>query len=241
MTSDVVFFESDASFKYKTKEAIIAIKDNYSGKTYQEVIKTDSSISGEKQALIFAINIAIINNYKHVVFIYDCLALDVEILKKRYEKNFESMQFLWLKRQYISFIDSITKRKESDYLRDIRQLSEKDRDKRLFIELSSYVQTEEEIGIFNKHYSRNYKLKTTNKRYIFLALLYYLLSKSGKKTIKRDFKVYFSREELMKIYRSKKNAEYKGILKQLKINNLFIQELVIFNGLTKKRRKNRRN
>lgn len=240
MTSDVVFFQSDASFK-NNNTAIIAIRDTYSNKTYQEIIETTSSIEAEKQALIFAINIAIIKEYKHVIFIYDCLALNVDVLKKRYFKNFESIQFLWLKRKYISFVDKITKRVESESLIEIRGLSEEERDDKLFKEMSPYVKTEEEVSIFKRSYMRSYQIKTENKRYVFLNLLYYLLSKSGKKKIKRDFKIYFTREEMGKIYRLKRNSEYKGLLKQLEINNLFIQEMIIFNGLRKKRRKNKVN
>lgn len=240
MISDVVFFESDASFKGNSK-AILAIKDNYSGRTHQEIITTESSIDAEKQALIFAINIAIIKEYRHVVFIYDCLALNVDVLKKRYGQNFESMQFLWLKRKYISFVDRITKNKESVDLIEIRGMSEEERDKKVFQELSPYVKTIEEVGIFHKNHPRNYEIRSNNQRVVFLGLLYYLLSKSGKKKIKRDFKIYFTREEMGKIYRLKRNSEYKGLLKQLEINNLFIQEMIIFNGLRKKRRKNKVN
>jgi len=238
--NEMVFFESDASFK-NNSTAIIAIKDNYTGKTYQEIINTESSIDAEKQALIFAINIAILNNYKHVVFIYDCLALNVDLLKKRYSQNFESIQFLWVKRKFIAFVDSITKSKESQGLRDIRGLSEIERDKVLFKELSPFVKTEEEIGIFRKNHFRQYKIESRNSRYILLNLLYYLLSKTGKKRIKREFKVYFTRDEQAKLYQVKRNSEYKGILKQLNINNLFIQELILFNGSRKKRRKNKKN
>ena len=240
MTNDVVFFESDASFK-ENNIAILAIKDGFTGITHQEIIEIDSSIEAEKQALIFAINIAILNGYKHVVFIYDCLALNVDILKKRYNRNFESIQFLWLKRKYISFVDRITKNKESERLIEIRSLSEKERDETLFKVLSPYVKTMEEVSIFKKNYSKAYMIKSENKRTIFLALLYYLLSKSGKKKIKRDFKVYFNRGEMAKIYKLKRNSEYKGILKQLEINEPFIQEMIVFNGLRKKRRKNKLN
>lgn len=237
MTSDVVFFESDASFK-DNMTAIIAVKDKFTERTYQKIVKTENSIDAEKQAIIFAIDIAIVNGYKHVVFIYDCQALNVDILKKRYEKNFGSLQFLWLKRKYIAAVDKITKTKETEELRNIRGLTEDERDKKVFETLSPFVNTMEEIAIFKKQVLRGYRITSDNKRVVFLNFVYYLLSKNGKKKIKRDLKTYFSREELGQIYKVKRNAEYRGLLKQLKINNLFIQELILFNGQKRKKIRN---
>jgi len=233
-----VVFVSDASYKLDST-AILAVQDEYTGRTYQKVIskKLKSSLEAEEQALIFAIDIAIIKDYPHVIFIYDCLALNTDILKKRYSRNFKSIQFLWLKRSFVSVVDRITKKEESDEVRELRLLSDDEIDKRIYDALTPYVRTIEEVMIFNKRNpGRNYNIKTENKRSSLLNFVYFLLSKVGKKKIKRDIEKYFTREERQKIFRIKRNQEYRGLLKQLEIKNSFIESMIT-HKISKKTRK----
>lgn len=236
---DVVVFVSDASYKLDST-AILAVQDEHTGITYQKIItgKLKSSLEAEEYALRFAIDIAIVKEYPHVIFIYDCLALNTDILKKRYSRNFESIQFLWLKRKYIAVVDRITKKEESDKIRVLRSLSDQELDEKIFEEFSNYVRTIEEVSIFNKNRPGSYKIETENKRYSLLNFVYFLLSKVGKKKIKRDIERYFNREERQKIYRIKRNQEYRGMMKQLNINNSFIESMIThkINRKTRKRK-----
>lgn len=238
---DMVVFVSDASYKLDST-AILAVQDEHTGRTYQKIVveKLKSSLEAEEQALRFAIDIAIVNEYKHVIFIYDCLALNTDVLKKRYARNFESIQFLWLKRSFISVVDRITKKEESEEIRELRMMTDEAKDKKIFEEFSPYVRTMEEVSIFNKNRPGKYKIETENNRYALLNFVYFLLSKIGKKKIKRDIEKYFNRIERQKIYRIKRNQEYRGMMKQLNIENSFIESMITHKINRKTRKKHKR-
>jgi len=230
---DNVFMVSDASFK-NDRTAILAVKDMYTGKTKQKVvnIKIQSSLRAEELALRYAIELAINAEYKHVIFIYDCLAMNVDKFKKRYEKYFKSMQFLWLKRKHISDIDKVTKFQEDERIIAIRDIPENIRDKTVIEILSNYVATDKEIKIFTQFIKKDFKISKANRTGLF-NLFYYLLSKNGKKIAKRIFKEELTPIELKKVFASKHSKEYFGLAKQIEIKEEFIFNMLRLRGKDK--------
>ena len=229
-----VFLASDASYK-RDRTAILAVKDMYTGKTRQKQvnIKIQNSLRAEELALRYAIDIAMVNGYKHVIFIYDCLAINTDKFKKRYEKYFETMQFLWLKRKHISDIDKVTKFKEDDRLISIRDIPEEKRDEIVIDILSKYVETEKEALLFGSFKKKEFKVSKQNRTCLF-TLLYYLLSKSGKKKIKRILKSILTPLELKKAFSGKHSKEYLGLLKQIGIKDEFIKDMLYLKRKSKK-------
>ena len=109
---DNIFLLSDASYNQSTKIVSIAVKDTYTGEIYTKILKDiKSSMQGEFLALCFAIKLAHKFKYKNPVFIYDCRTLDInslEIYIKRHF-NFNIVQFLWLKRNYLKEPDRLAR------------------------------------------------------------------------------------------------------------------------------------
>jgi len=223
---DNVFFVSDASFK-EDRSAILAVKDMKTGRTKQKIVRTkiQSSLIAEELALRYAIQIAIEQEYRHVIFIYDCLAINTDKFKKRYEKNFKTMQFLWLKRRHIADIDRVTKFEQDPRLTAILDIPEASRDKIIFEILSKYVATQKEIDVFSLYKTKEYKV-TRENRTVLLSLLYYLLGKPGKKQLKRYLKDKLDAGELKKVFGKKNSREYHGLTKQLKIEDKFIFDIL---------------
>ena len=221
-----VFFASDASFK-EDRTAILAVRDMYTGKMRQKQIniKIKSSLIAEELALRYAIEIAMNQEYKHVIFIYDSLAINVNKFKKRYSKYFETMQFLWLKRKHIADVDRVTKFKEDQRLISMRDIPEEKRDEIVIEILSKYVQTAKEAQLFSRFNNKEYKVSKENRTILF-TLLYFLLSKSGKKKVKRVLKDELSSLELKKTFSRKHSKEYLGFLKQLGIKDDFIKDMI---------------
>jgi len=223
---EIVFMVSDASFK-NDKTAILAVKDMYTEKLKQKVvsIKIQSSLRAEELALRYAIDLAISEEYRHVVFVYDCLAINTDKFKKRYQKFFETMQFLWLHRKHIADIDKLTKKVEDEAVIAIRDIPEEERDKLLINILSKYVATEKEAIVFSKLKRRDYKI-TKNKRSSLFSLTYFLLSNNGKKLFKRYLRDHLNSEELNKTFRHKHRKEYFGLMKQLNIKEEIISNIL---------------
>jgi hypothetical protein len=233
---DNVFLISDASFKLD-HTAILAVKDMYTGRTVQKLvkIKIKNSLIAEELALRYAIEIAKNKEYKHVIFIYDCLAINVDKFKKRYSSYFESMQFLWLKRNHISDIDKVTKFPQDERLIRMSDIPEEKRDDIIIDILSKYVSTEKEKNVFSKMKKRDYKI-TKNNRSCLFSLTYYLLSKNGKKSIKRAFKEHLEPLDLKKAFAHKHSKEYYGLLKQLDIKEEFIKDMLHIRSQEQKRK-----
>lgn len=107
---DNIFILSDASFSDKTKLAGLGVIDTFTQKKYQlSVNKLNSVLEAEFYALALSIKIAIRNNYSNVIFVYDCKYLNITALVEYANKKIKNAQFLWLKRYYLSDVDSLAK------------------------------------------------------------------------------------------------------------------------------------
>lgn len=231
--NDNAILISDASFK-KDRTAIIAVKDSFTNQRYQRIIsqKIQNSLRAEELALKFSIEIAIQKEYRHVIFIYDCLSINTEKFKKRYSRHFETMQFLWLKRKYISRIDEITKVPQKKEIIEIGDMSDFERDEKVMEILSSYAETEDEINILKKFKNKEYFKKKEN-RIVLLNLMYFLLSKDSKKNLKRILRENLKHTSIHKVFMIKSRKEYLGILKQLDIKEEFLKHLIEFKAIYK--------
>ncbi len=105
-----VFLQSDASYDNKSRIAGIAVINMNNGEKYATTLTNiKSSMEAEFIALVFSVKIAMKMGYKHAVFVYDCLSLDLTNLKYYIQDKFETSQFLWLKREYINEADAEAK------------------------------------------------------------------------------------------------------------------------------------
>lgn len=183
---------SDASLK-TNHHTILAVKDMHTGITYQKVINKPikNSTTAEEMALQYAISIAKTKSYAHVIFVFDCLAINKDKFLKRYSRNFQTMQMLWLKRKYISNIDFFTKKESSPESIKLKSLKDEEIDFLVAEELKHYAKNlmeNEIISILSKGLLNNKVKYIDTNRSSFLNLIYHLISKNGKKKIKRYVK-----------------------------------------------------
>jgi hypothetical protein len=61
----------------------------------------------EEFALIEAITHAIENNHRNCVFVYDNMGIDTKSIGAFFSKMFDRIQFLWMKRAYLSQVDAL--------------------------------------------------------------------------------------------------------------------------------------
>lgn len=107
---DNIFILSDASYSDKSKVAGLGVVDTFTQKTYkltQNFVK--SAYEAEFNALALSIKIAIKKGYSNVVFVYDCKSLETDALKEYALKKIQTVQFLWLKRNYLKQSDNLAK------------------------------------------------------------------------------------------------------------------------------------
>ncbi len=103
-----IFMISDASYSTKTKIAGLGVVDLSTKKKYQKPVQNMGSIDdAEFYALAYSVKIALENNYDNVVFVYDRMDMDITSLKEYVKLKFDSVQFLWLKREYVHQADKL--------------------------------------------------------------------------------------------------------------------------------------
>lgn len=101
---------SDASYDTLSKTASISVYDVISEKTFNNLYhKIENITIAETMALRYSISIAINQNYDNVVFIYDNYGIDVNKLKEEYQSFFKVIQFVWLKREFLTKVDNNAK------------------------------------------------------------------------------------------------------------------------------------
>ena len=109
--TDNIFMISDASYSKNTKCAGLGVIDLYSNKRYSQPLKeVKDSYIAEYRAVLLSVSIALKNNYKNVVFVYDNKQLDLESLKIWLKGKIDVFQFLWLKRSYVKDADKIARK-----------------------------------------------------------------------------------------------------------------------------------
>ncbi|MDD4330063.1 MAG: hypothetical protein PHD79_08930 [Aliarcobacter sp.] len=109
---DIVFLQSDASYCNKNEIANLTVFDTSENKFYNSnVFKIKNSTEAEFQALVFSIKIAKKNEYKNVIFVYDCNSLNIESLSEfcKTKCSFYNFQFLWLPRTFLLQTDEIAR------------------------------------------------------------------------------------------------------------------------------------
>lgn len=104
METNVIYL-SDASYDASTREAGLAIKNLYTGMSFCISVKAHSIREAEEFALLEAINHALTHEHRNCVFVYDHLGIDVKRLESFYGEMFDQIQFLWMKRDYLSQVD----------------------------------------------------------------------------------------------------------------------------------------
>jgi hypothetical protein len=104
MENNVIYL-SDASYDCLTKEAGIAIKNLYTNQSHSLFLHAVNIHEAEEFALIEAITHAIENNHRNCVFVYDNMGIDTKNIGAFFSKMFDRIQFLWMKRAYLSQVD----------------------------------------------------------------------------------------------------------------------------------------
>lgn len=102
-----VIYLSDGSFDYETNMAGIGVKNLYTQESYSTCIAASGSQEAEEFALIEAINHAITHGYRNCVFVYDNIAINTDAYKTFFKKMFDSLQFIWFKREYLNEVDRL--------------------------------------------------------------------------------------------------------------------------------------
>lgn len=105
----MAFLFSDASYDHTIGQAGIGIVDMYDHERHAEVVRCANSTEAEWIALLGAIELAAKKEYKHVVFVYDCRSINTSELKCFFAPIFLTMQFLWLRRDYLRRTDRLAR------------------------------------------------------------------------------------------------------------------------------------
>lgn len=199
MKGEIAFIISDASHSPSSNVAGIGIVDllaHQSQKTSLENI--DNSLDAEKYALSFAIDYAKNKKYKHVVFVYDALGINLEPFKECTKNDFETAQFLWLSRKCTYGADRIAKfarnfkeeKIKNGYKRKyLLELS----DEQLLLKFRSYediaiikafikISNEKQKSMLQYYfenfdkYLKSYMFEINKEELIFFQVIYYFLS-----------------------------------------------------------------
>jgi len=240
-SENVIFIATDASLR-PDNSVIVGLRDYLTNTYRQKALKVNfkNSLLAEEYGVVMALNYAIERGYRHIVVIYDCLSIKTNKFTKRYGKFFDSLQFLWLKRKYIADIDRITKKTEHPTILKIRATNPKKRDEKVINILANYAETEEELFVFSELTGRNLEnkrrtLKDRQKyRTTLFSLLYFVLSKTSKKRVKRVLQKYIDNSSFKKVFKARYSNEYKGIVKEIGIREIFVKHLISYYSSRKK-------
>jgi hypothetical protein len=219
---NTVFMLSDASYSYRSKVAGLAVYDSFSKETHQFVLKQVINVAkAEASALVMSIKIALEKNYDNVVFFYDHLNLNLTSIEQYFQNNFQSMQFVWVKRDLISIADKVAKQTRLNYEKNeasncllvpksmiykVENLSDKELygymqkySLKQLCELFSLIANPREKEILEGYiYNTKAKIKKKKKRtfgskkFVFFKAIFVLLSKQEKKDFFQYLKQYNS-------------------------------------------------
>lgn len=106
METNVIYL-CDASYDPHTKEAGLGIKNLYTGYTDAILTTATSVLEAEEFALLEAINHALRHGHKNCVFVFDNININTKSIGEFFSPMFEKIQFLWMKRQYLSEVDAL--------------------------------------------------------------------------------------------------------------------------------------
>lgn len=196
METNVIYL-CDASFDPHTNEAGLGIKNLYTGDTDAIVTTAASVLEAEEFALLEAINHALRHGHKNCVFVFDNININTKSIGEFFAPMFEKIQFLWMKRQYLSEVDALAynvraKNKPSPLMHTIGQTAQAISDEELiatFMPLTSaetYGYLCAISGAAPMPRSLPSNLKGVNEKII--ALLMHVGSKSLIKQLRERFK-----------------------------------------------------
>lgn len=106
METNVIYL-SDASYDASMHEAGIGIKNLTTGVSHSYFVKAYSVNEAEEFALLEAINHALANHHRNCVFVYDNISIDTKNIGAFFSSMFDHIQFLWMKREYLTSVDAL--------------------------------------------------------------------------------------------------------------------------------------
>ncbi len=106
MENNVIYL-SDASYDHLTKEVGIGVKNLYTNQSHCVFVHAMNVHEAEEFALIEAITHAIEHHHRNCVFVYDNIGIDTKSIGEFFSKMFDQIQFLWMKRDYLSQVDRL--------------------------------------------------------------------------------------------------------------------------------------
>lgn len=120
-----VIYLSDASYDASMNEAGIGIKNLTTGASSSVFVKAASVNEAEEYALLEAISHALLNRHRNCVFVYDNINIDTKSIGAFFKEMFDHIQFLWMKREYLSSVDALAgsvRQKHSKRVSPVKQL-----------------------------------------------------------------------------------------------------------------------
>lgn len=114
METNVIYL-SDASYDASMHEAGIGIKNLSTGVSRSYFVKASSVNEAEEFALLEAINHALVNHHRNCVFVYDNISIDTKNIGAFFSSMFDHIQFLWMKREYLSTVDALASSARQKY------------------------------------------------------------------------------------------------------------------------------
>ncbi|MDD5716804.1 MAG: hypothetical protein PHW64_03295 [Sulfuricurvum sp.] len=114
MDNNVIYL-SDASYDASMNEAGIGIKNLTTGVSSALFINAASVNEAEEFALLEAINHAWVNHHRNCVFVYDNIGIDTQSIGAFFKGMFDHIQFLWMKRDYLSSVDALASSVRQQY------------------------------------------------------------------------------------------------------------------------------
>lgn len=105
MTNNIFIF-CDASYNHTFKTASLSVYFSNTKKYYNRIIqKIKTSQEAELSAVLFSILLARNFRLDNIVIVYDNINIPILELKNKFICDFDYIQFLWLKRDYLDYVD----------------------------------------------------------------------------------------------------------------------------------------
>lgn len=101
-----VFIFCDASYNHTFKTASVSVYFSDNRKYYNRIIQNiKNSTQAELSAIFFSLLLAKYFRLDNIVIVYDNINLPILEIKNKFIMDFKHVQFLWLKREYLDYVD----------------------------------------------------------------------------------------------------------------------------------------
>ncbi len=101
-----IFIFSDASYVHKRKIASCSVYFSHNRKYYNKIIKgLNNSNLAELSSVLFALLLAKEFKLENIIILYDNNQIPVDKIKTKFKSDFEYLQFVWVKRNFLDNID----------------------------------------------------------------------------------------------------------------------------------------